>query len=93
MHVNSTDKATESIRADSGAEEYVEHLLHNGSQEGDSGAPLELPPWYDEQLFKRYVVYLYYILFLLKVQQVLKIEVIHISEKVILFSNWLIIDL
>ncbi|XP_016999171.2 uncharacterized protein [Drosophila takahashii] len=34
-------------------EDYLEHLLKDGSQEGDSGADLELPPWYDEQLFRR----------------------------------------
>ncbi|KAH8383981.1 hypothetical protein KR009_011589, partial [Drosophila setifemur] len=34
-------------------ERYLEHLLEDGSQEGDSGAELELPPWFDEQLFKR----------------------------------------
>lgn len=60
MHLNSSDKSADSIGAGSKAEEYLNHLLRNGSQEGDSGAPLELPPWYDEQLFKRYVVYLLY---------------------------------
>ncbi|BFF89366.1 uncharacterized protein DMAD_08144 [Drosophila madeirensis] len=35
------------------AELYLEHLLKDGSQEGDSGSELELPPFYDEQLFKR----------------------------------------
>ncbi|XP_030377630.1 uncharacterized protein LOC115626405 [Scaptodrosophila lebanonensis] len=35
------------------AEAYLERLLNEGSQEGDSGSDLELPPWYDEQLFKR----------------------------------------
>ncbi|EDV35322.1 uncharacterized protein Dana_GF11813 [Drosophila ananassae] len=34
-------------------EQYLEHLLKDGSQEGDSGAALELPSWYDEQLFRR----------------------------------------
>jgi len=34
-------------------EVYLEHLLKDGSQEGDSGAELELPSWYDEQLFRR----------------------------------------
>ncbi|KAH8295341.1 hypothetical protein KR018_010149, partial [Drosophila ironensis] len=34
-------------------EQYLEHLLKDGSQEGDSGSELELPPWYDEQLFRR----------------------------------------
>lgn len=62
MHLNSSDKSADSTGGASKAEEYVDHLLRNGSQEGDSGAPLELPPWYDEQLFKRYVVYyIYYI--------------------------------
>lgn len=35
------------------AENYLKNLLKNGSQEGDSEAELDLPPWYDEQLFKR----------------------------------------
>ncbi|XP_017856515.1 PREDICTED: uncharacterized protein LOC108609272 [Drosophila arizonae] len=35
------------------AENYLKNLLTNGSQEGDSEAELDLPPWYDEQLFKR----------------------------------------
>ncbi|KAH8420825.1 hypothetical protein KR222_005896, partial [Zaprionus bogoriensis] len=35
------------------AEKYLEHLLRDGSQEGDSEAPLELPPWYNGELFKR----------------------------------------
>lgn len=35
------------------AEQYLENLLINGSQEGDSGAELQLPSWYNEQLFKR----------------------------------------
>ncbi|KAH8332434.1 hypothetical protein KR074_003364, partial [Drosophila pseudoananassae] len=34
-------------------DQYLEHLLNDGSQEGDSGAALELPSWYDEQLFMR----------------------------------------
>lgn len=34
-------------------EDYLEHLMKEGSQEGDSGADLELPSWYDEQLFRR----------------------------------------
>lgn len=34
-------------------EKYLEHLLEDGSLEGDSGEALELPPWFDEQLFKR----------------------------------------
>jgi len=33
--------------------DYLEHLMKEGSQEGDSGADLELPSWYDEQLFRR----------------------------------------
>ncbi|EDW85119.1 uncharacterized protein Dwil_GK12782 [Drosophila willistoni] len=35
------------------AKKYLNHLLNNGSQEGDSGTELELPSWYNEQLFKR----------------------------------------
>ncbi|ALC47739.1 CG31344, partial [Drosophila busckii] len=35
------------------AQAYLDNLLNNGSQEGDSGSELELPSWYDEQLFKR----------------------------------------
>ncbi|KAH8374718.1 hypothetical protein KR200_004600, partial [Drosophila serrata] len=34
-------------------EKYLEHLLIDGSQEGDSGEELELPPWFDEKLFRR----------------------------------------
>uniref|UniRef100_A0A1I8MYZ7 Uncharacterized protein n=1 Tax=Musca domestica TaxID=7370 RepID=A0A1I8MYZ7_MUSDO len=35
------------------AEAYLKHLLENGCNEGDSGYEMELPPWYDEHLFKQ----------------------------------------
>ncbi|XP_073830964.1 uncharacterized protein [Musca autumnalis] len=35
------------------AEAYLKHLLEDGSKEGDSGYDMELPPWYDEHLFKQ----------------------------------------
>lgn len=53
MHVAKTEvnKANDNDHAQ--AEEYLDNLLKNGSQEGDSGAELKLPSWYDDQLFKR----------------------------------------
>lgn len=59
MHVSSNEKPK--AKDLPGDDEYLDHLLTNGSQEGDSGTPLELPPWYDEQLFKRYVLYLLFV--------------------------------
>ncbi|XP_062127353.1 uncharacterized protein LOC133839708 [Drosophila sulfurigaster albostrigata] len=57
MHVHETethkDKPDNDHVEDAQASAYLDNLLKNGSQEGDSGAELELPPWYDEQLFKR----------------------------------------
>uniref|UniRef100_W8B661 Uncharacterized protein n=2 Tax=Ceratitis capitata TaxID=7213 RepID=W8B661_CERCA len=40
-------------KEDSSAQAYLDHLLQNGAQEGDSGEPMELPPWYDETLFRK----------------------------------------
>ncbi|XP_055902813.1 uncharacterized protein LOC129938991 isoform X2 [Eupeodes corollae] len=34
------------------AAKYLEHLLEDGAKEEDDGRDLELPPWYDEELFK-----------------------------------------
>ncbi|XP_037951493.1 uncharacterized protein LOC119682198 [Teleopsis dalmanni] len=39
--------------ADAEAEAYLNHLLNDGCNEGDSGAEMEMPPWYNEQLFIR----------------------------------------
>ncbi|XP_054747617.1 uncharacterized protein LOC129253327 [Anastrepha obliqua] len=38
---------------DPDAQAYLNHLLHDGALEGDSGAPMEMPPWYDEKLFRK----------------------------------------
>ncbi|XP_013099465.2 uncharacterized protein LOC106081799 [Stomoxys calcitrans] len=35
------------------AEAYLQHLLNDGCNEGDSGYDMELPPWYDDKLFKQ----------------------------------------
>lgn len=35
------------------AQAYLDHLLQNGALEGDSGAPMEMPAWYDEALFRK----------------------------------------
>lgn len=32
---------------------YLHHLLNDGSKEGDSGYDMEMPTWYNEQLFKQ----------------------------------------
>ncbi|EDV92583.1 uncharacterized protein LOC6563149 [Drosophila grimshawi] len=51
MHVDRSNGLAEANNER--AESYLDRLLTNGSQEGDSGAELELPSWYNEQLFKR----------------------------------------
>ncbi|XP_017475249.1 PREDICTED: uncharacterized protein LOC108365658 isoform X2 [Rhagoletis zephyria] len=45
------DKSGDIEAAD--AQAYLDHLLRDGALEGDSGAPIEMPPWYDENLFKK----------------------------------------
>ncbi|EDW66894.2 uncharacterized protein [Drosophila virilis] len=52
MHVNKSEGTAKNGNEEH-AEQYLENLLINGSQEGDSGAELQLPSWYNEQLFKR----------------------------------------
>lgn len=39
-------------KEDPEAVKYLEHLLTDGALEEDDGRDLELPPWYDEELFK-----------------------------------------
>ncbi|XP_075146745.1 uncharacterized protein LOC142221095 [Haematobia irritans] len=35
------------------AEAYLQHLLNDGCNEGDSGYDMELPSWYNDKLFKQ----------------------------------------
>lgn len=60
MENNDTKRTTEPSLEDetAGAEAYVERLLSAGAREGDSGAEMELPEYYDEQIFARGQAYL-----------------------------------
>ncbi|XP_011211327.2 uncharacterized protein LOC105231623 isoform X1 [Bactrocera dorsalis] len=50
----SSDKKDESGGSENpAAQAYLDHLLQNGALEGDSGAPMEMPSWYDEALFRK----------------------------------------
>ncbi|XP_011196851.1 uncharacterized protein Sb_3 isoform X1 [Zeugodacus cucurbitae] len=51
--VSSADKAASSETEDPEAQAYLDHLLQDGALEGDSGAPMEMPSWYDEALFRK----------------------------------------
>lgn len=35
------------------AQAYLDHLLNDGCNEDDSGYELELPPYYNEELFRK----------------------------------------
>lgn len=51
--VSSAKKGESSESEDPLARAYLDHLLQNGALEGDSGAPMEMPPWYDETMFRK----------------------------------------
>lgn len=43
------------------AQAYLDHLLADGCNEGDSKNDMQMPEWYDEALFKRYTSYAFFI--------------------------------
>ncbi|XP_067614097.1 uncharacterized protein [Eurosta solidaginis] len=55
----STDKlSSDEPPEDTEAQAYLDHLLRDGALEGDSGEPMEMPPWYNDALFRKGQTYL-----------------------------------
>lgn len=50
---NNTDNSEQCEDEDTVAQAYLDHLLQDGCNEGDSKSEMKMPEWYDEVLFKR----------------------------------------
>ncbi|KAM7361383.1 uncharacterized protein ACRADG_011587 [Cochliomyia hominivorax] len=55
-HITAANGACESsavVIENPKAQAYLDHLLNDGSKEGDSGYEMELPPYYNDELFRQ----------------------------------------